>query len=740
MEELERSELRIDVEEGIPDVYVNSALESKVEETKDSKEKNFPNVGEDLRIENVIGAGAMGTVYMAADLIMGCSVAIKVLRADLARDAVAARRFEQEVEAAAALDHPNLVSVYRHGKTLDGVPFLVMDHIEGLDLSRVLKNEGKLSERRCIELLLQLTDALNHAHSRKILHRDLKPSNIILRKNADKKQSESETLKIVDLGIAKVLTSSSVASSSLTKTGELIGSPAYMSPEHSQGEDLDERSDIYSLGCVMVELLTGRPPYEGAHSVQVILKHINEPLEHVEHQMRKAGVTEELIRVILCCLAKNREHRYANTKQLQDDIIKLSKGEAPENARVVRPPRSRHISPTTSVVLLIVSVILAVPLAAAFGVVTMGWMQAMSKVTAYPYIANAAHNHRTAHNTSLQQINSSQITDELLRTASKQDLEMTSLDLSGSRVTDKGLSYLTKWRNLRHLYLDDMNITDRGIQQLQSMNRLETLALSGTQITDKGVERLVGMKRLRKLFLKGTMISDAGLASVAKLPDLRQLCLTKTRVSDAGLSYLQSTPIESMHLVGTRVTDVGARNLSKMASLHELQLKSTALTDSGLQALSHLPALSYLDVEHTDITDEGVKSLTGSKSIVHLDLSRNRIGDKALKYLETMPNLKELELAYTVVTDRGVESLKSLPSLRNVDLTRTSIDDGAMKSVSDIVSLETLRIGGTAVSNTGLSNLTSLRALKSLSVKGCAGIDQQGILKLRRSSPYLSVN
>src|SRR5690606_729509 len=228
----------------------------------------------------------------------------------------------------------------RHGKTLDGVPFLVMDHIEGLDLSRVLKNEGKLSERRCIELLLQLTDALNHAHSRKILHRDLKPSNIILRKNADKKQSESETLKIVDLGIAKVLTSSSVASSSLTKTGELIGSPAYMSPEHSQGEDLDERSDIYSLGCVMVELLTGRPPYEGAHSVQVILKHINEPLEHVEHQMRKAGVTEELIRVILCCLAKNREHRYANTKQLQDDIIKLSKGEAPENARVVRPPRS----------------------------------------------------------------------------------------------------------------------------------------------------------------------------------------------------------------------------------------------------------------------------------------------------------------------------------------------------------------------------------------------------------------
>ncbi len=229
-----------------------------------------PDFGSRYEVLSLIEHGGMGSVYKVRDLHLDAVFAIKTLNNKLIKDQVAQKRFEKEVEAATRLSHPSLVTVYGHGITSLGTPYMVMDYVEGQSLDEIIKDIGALEPDRACNILLQIAEGLQFAHSQGIVHRDIKPTNVLITKG-----ETFETAKLVDFGIAMVLPSESRETRDLTQTGEVFGSPHYMSPEQCLGFMIDNRSDVYAFGCMMYETLTGRPTFSGSTPVQLIIDHIN---------------------------------------------------------------------------------------------------------------------------------------------------------------------------------------------------------------------------------------------------------------------------------------------------------------------------------------------------------------------------------------------------------------------------------------------------------------------------------
>jgi serine/threonine protein kinase len=283
--------------------------------------------GDKYEVLGLVGQGGMGSVYKVKDRDRGAVFAIKVLRTELASEAGAVKRFEQEAIAAAQLTHPNLVAVYQHGvmEQSHGEPFLVMDYVEGESLASLIKREGYLPIKRALDIFIQVCDAVGHAHSKGLLHRDLKPSNVLISKSAN----GSDFVKLVDFGIAKVLPAADMQNASLTHTGELLGSPLYMSPEQCLGELVDVRSDIYSLGVLMYEVISGKPPFFAANPIKIIFKHLNEPPAAIRLPLSGHEIPALLEAMVLRCLEKKPADRYQSVTDLTADLALIQEGKQP---------------------------------------------------------------------------------------------------------------------------------------------------------------------------------------------------------------------------------------------------------------------------------------------------------------------------------------------------------------------------------------------------------------------------
>jgi serine/threonine protein kinase len=298
------------------------ALIGIIGDTRDTSKQISPtetvDVGEQYDILGILGSGGMGTVYKAKDKTDGITVAIKVLRQDLISDPNISKRFEQEAVAVSRLNHPNLVSVQRTGTSPSGAPYIVMDYFDGVSLADLIKQRGHLSVPETIQITMQIAEAIEHAHAFSVIHRDIKPSNILLSQDA-----ESFIVKVVDFGIAKAMPDKQTESAQLTQTGEIFGSPAYMSPEQCLGETVDERSDIYSLGCVMYEMLTGKSPFASDNPIQTVLKHVNDEAERFEIEFNNLHISSLVENIVLKCLNKDPKKRYATISALKQDLHRL---------------------------------------------------------------------------------------------------------------------------------------------------------------------------------------------------------------------------------------------------------------------------------------------------------------------------------------------------------------------------------------------------------------------------------
>jgi tRNA A-37 threonylcarbamoyl transferase component Bud32 len=271
-------------------------------------------LGERYQVQTEIGRGGMGTVYKVWDLINRRIVAVKIMHSDLAADENAVKRFEQEARSAGKLTHANIVNVFGLDRTREDRPYLVMDYCDGDTLATILALQEKLDPERALHIFVQLCDAIAHAHAKGIVHRDIKPGNVLITKD----EAGVEHVHLVDFGIAKnfVVTRET---QNLTTEGEVFGSTQYMSPEQCLGLTIDVRSDLYSLGCLMYEVLTGYTPFNGENPVQVIAAHLNEDIE-ISPELGVFGP------VIRHCLRKEPSLRYATAQELLSDLLSIQSG------------------------------------------------------------------------------------------------------------------------------------------------------------------------------------------------------------------------------------------------------------------------------------------------------------------------------------------------------------------------------------------------------------------------------
>ena len=262
-------------------------------------------ISDRYQIIKSIGEGGMANVYLAYDTILDRNVAVKVLRGDLSNDEKFVRRFQREALAASSLTHPNIVEVYDVGED-NGEYYIVMEYIEGKHLKNLLKKRGKLTLSEAVDIMLQITDGMAAAHDSYIIHRDIKPQNIMILENG--------LVKITDFGIAMAMNATQ-----LTQTNSVMGSVHYLPPEQASGQGSTLQSDIYSMGIVMYELLTGELPFKGDNAVEIALKHLKEPIPDIREKI--PNVPNSIYNIIKRATAKNPKNRYNDAREMHEDLL-----------------------------------------------------------------------------------------------------------------------------------------------------------------------------------------------------------------------------------------------------------------------------------------------------------------------------------------------------------------------------------------------------------------------------------
>ena len=311
-------------------------------------------VSDRYHLRQSIGTGGMSEVYEAEDSVLGRTVAIKMLRPDMARDVNFRERFRREAQNSGKLNHPSIVAVFDTGeKDVDGlmVPYIVMEYVQGRTLRDIVREDGPMPVEEAARVLKPVADALQSSHEAGIIHRDIKPANIML--------TNTGQVKVMDFGIARALDDST---SAMTQTSAVIGTAQYLSPEQARGKPADARSDVYALGCVMYETVTGRTPFEGETPFAVAYQHVQEdpapPSELITEDLterQRLGVDA----VVLTAMAKHPADRYQSAWEMGDDLERLAQGQLPEAARshvndedhpttMVAPVAAQHRAPVAS--------------------------------------------------------------------------------------------------------------------------------------------------------------------------------------------------------------------------------------------------------------------------------------------------------------------------------------------------------------------------------------------------------
>ena len=710
-----------------------------------------------------IGEGGMGVIYKARHIALNQMVAIKMMHVNRL-DEGKVLRFQQEAKAVSALDHPSIVRVRDFGISESGQPHMVLDFIDGVTLEQFIKTHGPLSLRDAKDMAVQICDAIGHAHSRNVLHRDLKPSNIML----VYRENDCPLVKIVDFGIAKVTDPDREQGMSLTRTGEVFGSPFYMSPEQTAGKELDKRSDIYSVGCVLFEALTGTPPFVGQNAIETLIKHTSEAPPTLQEASLGRDFPVELQAVVSKVLAKDPAARYQDMSSLKTALISAFDNVSAAQASKASSEKSRKMLSRPKL-------IAAVAAGCALCIALVAIVLMNSKA---PPVVSGAKTSASAPSASTAATNGS-TPGERRGAGATRDSSVTSAALTAPGTRSSTLKSSTGSINLDSLSDDPlMHVEDLARDKILAQKDKDTIEVAGW-FSDKALSAFSEVKSASKIYLEETSIegpglehliklpitvlslnggvkfTNVGLDSISLMPQLQYLDLTKTKVDDSGMAELRSlTKLQTLNLGYTPLTGIGLSSLEGMA-IRNLALNScTRIQDSDLRSLQKMHYLEALSLEDTDITNAGLRVMSSGVGLPHLrtlKLGATNITDEGMKYLKSFPRLQELSISGTEVTGDGLRTLlnnnrtlvkldiskckklreedwsllKKAPGLRELILEDWRFSPNSLKALTDL-NLTTLSIGKSHLTDEGLLILAGAKTLKTIDILHGADVTQRG--------------
>lgn len=618
---------------------------------------NIPQFSTRYQLRAKLGAGGLGVVYLGYDNVLNKDVAVKLLLPSLRPETMV--RFHKEARTAAKVDHPNVLKVLDFGQSPTGELYLVMDYIDGISLEELIKTSGRLQLKTAIEIFSQICDGLQHAHSQDVLHRDIKPSNIMLAPRSD----GTYQVKIVDFGLAKLESDDQ----KLTTTGVRVGSPLYMSPEQARAEEVDHRSDIYSLGCLMFVALTGEPPLKGPTHLETISKHICEAPPRLNDLFETPQFPGELEDILEKSLCKDAEGRFQSAKAVKQALLEMQENLLQASSVVpTSEQRPRFLR------FAFIAIILGAIATTSIFVYPLLDAPRSKDDHNFKYHPIAGHPWLIAsgklHAGGIKKIESYVEKDGELRLilhdpkVSDSDLKyicplpMVALDVSGTRISDQGLTRIVEMPWLRALILNyDKNITNAGVALLAARSKLTIIGLRGTSIDESAVEKLSKM---------------TGLVSL----DLSEM----KSITRNSLKYLQRAPkLVGLRVGNTSVTGADLVIFREYPRLKCLSLSHLKLNDGDIKVFADA-RFGSLDLSYNaDITDAGLKSLRVKDMVVFNVMGCSRVTED---YLSQLAKECPDTLIYSDLnTYRASEKDRTLPDKWMMDPGRGFYDPECMQ-------------------------------------------------------------
>lgn len=578
-------------------------------------------------IKKRLGSGGMGSVFEAYDTVLDKAVAIKTINTG-AFQAETVIRFQREACALAALSHQNLVPIYLFGVTDNNEPYLVMHLETGTSLSELIDLK-QLHPLNAIKIFRQICSALQHAHEKGVLHRDLKPSNIIVKDVC----TDSPVATVVDFGIAMIDSASTV--DTLTKTGALLGTPAYMSPEQSKGLKLDSRTDIYSLGCIMFETFTGKKPFVANSSLEVLRLKVSCSAPSINAVQNERLFSPGIEAVVAKCLSLERDNRFSSMSEIELELDKINDAEdvilpAQESGTKCKQTKADikrlvKYAVVTGCVCLCIAAITVIQL----------WEPV-------PLVNVRGH-----------------------------DFEITKnsvdfgLDKKYPTWTER---YQSSTRSLQ-LPRDatDTTAMDMVRRQIERGKLIESIEVRDSEITGEFLQNCQRLPILR-LSIKSSGVNTSGLKAISQLPKLHWLSIANVDegcIKADGVACLaQARSLRDLGLVKCYLDKSAVDKVSLLSQLEQLDLSKNAdVDDDCLGQISRMTSLTSLQVNYTHITGGGLKEhILKLKNLRNLSIEGLEVGDEDIGVFEKM-SLSSLNIQGTKITEHGWKRLSRIKTL-----------------------------------------------------------------------------
>lgn len=648
---------------------------------------------EKFKILELLGVGGMGSVYRVEHLFMNQQYALKCLNI-CQRNDINWRRFENEAKAANMLDHANLLRVFEFGLLPGGRPYFLMELVEGVTLADEIKKLGRLPMKRAIKIFIQVAFAIHYAHEHRIIHRDLKPSNIML----EKKDGE-ESVKVVDFGIAKLTGVDEFNQQTLTKTGEIFGSPLYMSPEQCAGTAIDNRSDLYSLGCLFYEALTGAPPFIGETAIATMMKHQQEQPLSLKEASMGIGFPIGLEKVIASLLQKDPSQRYQKANSLAADLIELERslsGEANSSTgqqigelradRGKSPAKGKESLTTNSIVFVCLASIAGIAIGAGSCYYVMSWQ--IKEIKDYyearmpkesPFGSSAPNPVSPPETSASQEKPTAPLLGSFSKVAGdKRVLTFPKGVCLGTIIDDfafvsqaEGEKTFPKQRRLSLLVRNNALSSPELLAGFAPDDLVLLNFSSAAHFPSDGFSYISHMTGLKAINAKHTLLNDAAISSLDKLVNLRYANFNDTRLhSEALVKSPILGNLNALDISNTADVQPFCQKLHELSNLYELQIQNCQLDDVLVKDISLCKPLRVLCVsQNRDITDAGISYLADLKNLNWLDLTSTAVSPNCLESLVKMPSLKKLELGDMNWTDGQKKTFEKnlrakLPSIK----------------------------------------------------------------------------